>query len=93
MPNLQSEGGIVRQALRANGRPLPIVYVKMDSHKIREDLFPERIIPFSTQKKRLFSKDRKIYYRLVIQFQSSILRLCYFVCTFTWVSWIKQTAS
>jgi hypothetical protein len=46
-----------------NGRPLPIVYVKMDNEKIDEELFPKRIVAIAQQKLPIFNRGEDPVYR------------------------------
>ena len=63
MPNFNKDGSMVTQALRSEGRPQPIISVKMDSTKVSEKLFPHRIVKFGPVQKKLFCKDKKTWYR------------------------------
>jgi hypothetical protein len=61
LPQSSSDGSMARQTY--SGRPLPIVYVKMDNAKIDEELFPQRIVAIAQQKLPIFHRGEDPVYR------------------------------
>jgi len=61
LPQSSTDGSMARQTF--SGRPLPIVYVKMDNTKIDEELFPNRIVAIAQHKLPILQRGEETIYR------------------------------
>jgi hypothetical protein len=61
LPQSSTDGSMARQTF--SGRPLPIVYVKMDNAKIDEELFPKRVVAIAQHKLPIFQRGEETVYR------------------------------
>ena len=61
MPNSSKDGGMARLAY--NGRPLPVVYVRMDNPKLDAEIIKDGIVAFVPQQRVVTKQGNNSVYR------------------------------